>query len=290
MGYKRACYPEGGFMHKYSSFSFVTAFFIATSLQAAPQIEFRKETCTAQKDGEPVVMNSDYSWHMSREDILAKQREIYRSGKRLQDRAYYDKTEDVIKAKVQTVSRGRQKMVVPDQILKSVRAHIESALKREYVDAIIFPDMGHSHYFIPQDFYDSEIGPLSSSEKALAYEKMLSHEGLKVLYHTAEQLKMIDPDDEENKLIVDRKIQWRFYTRNIVGDNKGQGHLDIVHNEEHSHNTARSYEKGYKYWGGGFYISASKDGCFKYTKDGEAYYFDMNFTGLAYDPSSGGYY
>lgn len=261
---------------------------LTASAFAQTQVEFQKETCTPQKEGEPLVRNSDFSWNMSREDILAKQEEIYKSGKRLQKRAYYDSDEKVIKAPVQSFGDSRKVMTVPDRILKSVRAHIEQSLKRGYVDAIIFPDMGHSHYFIPQEFYDRVIGPLPSSEKALIYEKMLAHDELKILYHTAEQLKMVKKVDGKNKLIDNRKTQWRFYTRNLIGDNKMQGHMEFVHNEDHSHNTGRSYEEGYKYWGGGFYISASEKGCFAYKHEGETFYFDMNFTGLA--AGTGGYY
>lgn len=253
---------------------------------AHADVEFREETCIPQRDGEPVVRNSDFSWGLSREDILAKQQEIYSSGKRLQKRAYYDADKKVFKAPVQTFGDSRKEMVLPERILKSVRAHIEKSLKREYVDAIIFPDMGHSHYFIPQEFYDREIAPIPSSQKALKYEKILAHEGLKILYHTAEQLKMVKEVDGKKKLIEDRVTQWRFYTRNLIGDNKMQGHMEFVHNEEHSHNTARSYEEGHKYWGGGFYISASEKGCFVYKHKGETYYFDMNFSGLA--QASGG--
>lgn len=262
---------------------------LTLSAFAKTEVEFRQETCTPQKDGAPLVRNTDYSWNMSREDILAKQKEIYESGKRLQKRAYYDAKDKVIKAPVDVFGDARDVMVVPDRLLKSVRAHIEQSLKRGYVDAIIFPDMGHSHYFIPQEFYDRVIAPLPVSEKALSYEKVLAHEGLKILYHTAEQLEMVKKVDGEYQLIDNRISQWRFYTRNLIGDNKMQGHMEFVHNEEHSHNTSRSYDEGYKYWGGGFYISASKEGCFAYKHKGETFYFDLNFSGLAYSSGSGRY-
>jgi hypothetical protein len=264
-------------------------FIVIAPVMAETDVELRKETCTPQQDGDPLVSNTDYSWHMSREEILAKQDEIYKSGKRLQKRAYYDKEQKVIVAPVQAFGDSRKMMVVPDRILKSVRAHIEQSLKRGYVDAIIFPDMGHSHYFVPQEFYDRQIAPLPVSDKALVYEKMLSHEGLKILYHTAEQLHMVEKVDGKKKIIDDRMTQWRFYTRNLIGDNKMQGHMEFIHNETHSHNSGRTYDKGYRYWGGGFYISASEKGCFVYKHKDETFYFDMNFVGLV-QSNSGGYF
>jgi len=99
---------------------------------------------------------------------------------------------------------------------------------------------------------------------------------LKILYHTAEQLHML----EDGQLISDRLVQWRFYTRNLLGDNKGEGRLELIHQPTSSHNTARGLMPGHRYWGAGFYISASIDGCFPYTYKDKTYYFDLNLHGL----------
>jgi hypothetical protein len=238
--------------------------------------EIRQESCQAPASDEPVVYSSDFKWGMNREDIRLKEKEIYESGKRLKERAHLNEQGELV------VSVGSfnndQFAKVPARFIESIRAHIENALRRKYVDAIIFPDMGHSHYFIPQDFFNREIAPLSTSERARGYELMMNHPGLKVLYHTAEQLTV---HDEDKKLLDDRVLQWRFYTRNLVGDNERLGKMELLHAETHSHNTAHDYDPGYRYWGAGFYVSVSKDGCFPFTRNAETQYFDINFTGLA---------
>src|SRR5690606_25957060 len=101
-----------------------------------------------------------------------------------------------------------------------------------------------------------------ASEGKLRYEKMFANPEIKFLYHTAEQFKFRGDDGE---LFPDRHLQWRFFTRNLVGDNKGQGRLELIYNHSSSHNTAHNYEQEtYRYWGAGIYFTANKDGCFPF--------------------------
>lgn len=248
-------------------------------------LEIRPQTCGVPQADEPLVYNSDFSWGMNRDDIFAKEKEIYESGKRLQKRAHLNEEGELV-VSVSTVGDDSFAKV-PASFIKSIRAHIENSLKRKYVDSIIFPDMGHSHFFMKEDFFNTEIAPLPISQRALGYERMMNNPELRVLYHTAEQLTV---HDEDKKLLDDRILQWRFYTRNLVGDNKKLGKMELLHAEDHRHNTAHDYEPGYRYWGAGFYVSVSKDGCFPFTRDGETQYFDINFTGLASDMNNGGYW
>jgi hypothetical protein len=69
-----------------------------------------------------------------------------------------------------------------------------------------------------------------------------------------------------------------------VGDNEGQGKLELLHNEDHRHNTASEYDEGYRYWGGGFYIAAHEKGCFPFRHNGKTYYFDLNLDGINMRP------
>jgi hypothetical protein len=101
-----------------------------------------------------------------------------------------------------------------------------------------------------------------------------------LLYHTAEQLQTLD---ENNELLNDRHLRWRFFTRNLVGDNAHLARLDLLHEPTHPSNTSRKMP-GHRYWGSGFNISANKDGCFPYVFDGVTYWFDISLS----DPPSNG--
>lgn len=258
--------------------SFWVGGLVASDDQFLVSKEFvRHSTCSKPVEDEEILHNEDFAWNSELEEILDRANNIYHNGKRLENRAYVNADKNVV-IEMRLITGEKKEVRLTENLIKSVRAHIENALKRRYVDAIIFSDMGHSHFFIPQKFYDEVLSPIPISENHRRYEKMLAHEEIKILYHTAEQLKM----HENSELAEDRHVQWRFFTRNLVGDNRAQGHLELLHNETHSHNTAsaNSYDSGYRYWGAGFYVSASKDGCFPYVHEGETYYFDLNLSGM----------
>lgn len=241
----------------------------------------RKSHCGVQATDEPAVYSSDFSWGMKLDEIKKKYEEIYKSGKRLKSRAWFDGENIVMPHK--SFGNGFNKVKLTKKFIKSVRGHVENAMRLGYVDALIFPDMGHSHLFIPQSTYD-KVQRASGGETWKFYELVFQQPDLKVLYHTAEQLEMID---ENKKPIDDRKIQWRFFTRNLVGGNQALGKLELLHNETHSHNTGHDYDDNHKYYGAGFNISASVDGCFPFKVNGKTYYFDLSFYDLEPAPGTG---
>ncbi len=247
--------------------SVLTLSILSFSVAAGPR-------CLPSLPGEEVLKESDFRWNIDLEEIKTRAQELYVSPKRLVRKAYLKDGSYVIPIDSFGSIRDVQ---LTSTFIKSITLHVEEGLKRRYVDAITFSDMGHSHFFIPQKFYDEVLSPIPIPDKHLLYEKMLAHEGLKILYHTAEQLKM---KDEAGELLPSRHTQWRFFTRNLVGDNSGLGKLELLHNEEHRHNTASEYDEGYRYWGGGFYISAHSKGCFPYKYNGKIYFFDLNLDGI----------
>ncbi len=251
----------------------VLGFVVSLSLGAQELV--RPSTCQAETDDELKLYSNDFSWGMELQEIKDKYREIYNSSKRLPGRAFI-KDGAVVLPK--NIYGGEVKYTrLPSRFLKSVRKHVEEAMKLKYVDALIFPDMGHSHLFIPIKDYEV-LRHIPVKDVHLFYEKVFDLEGLKILYHTAEQLKMVD---ENRKLLKGRLLQWRFYTRNLVGSNQARGKLELLHEESSSHNTARSYRENYRYYGAGFNISASKGGCFPFKVGPQTYYFDLSFEDLA---------
>lgn len=252
---------------------------LAFGLMNLTMANINKENCLPSSGDEEILRSGEFSWGMKLDEIKEKEKDVYERGLRLKDRAFL-KDGQVYLPYYSFGSKEPKLVKLSDSFIKSVISHVENALKRNYVDSIIFPDMGHSHLFIDQKFYDEVLSDIPVKEQHKRYELMLAHPKTKFLYHTAEQLEMTYENDlGEKKLIDNRHLQWRFYTRNLIGDNQS-GKLELVHNESHGHNTARSYEEGYRYWGAGFNISATKKGCFSYQKDGETFYFDMSLKDL----------
>lgn len=246
---------------------------VPTLAQALPYVQ--STTCVRGNQPENILRSSEFSWGMTLKDIQDKEKDVYQRGLRLKERAYLE--DGVVYLPYTPYGGKEEKIKLSERFLKSVIGHIEGGLKRKYIDAVIFPDMGHSHLFIDKKFYNEVLKPIPVKETHKKYELMLNHPETRFLYHTAEQLEMLD---EDKKLLADRHIQWRFFTRNLVGHNKNLGKIELLHNETHSHNTARSYDEGFRYWGAGFNISANKNGCFAYSHNGKTFYFDMSLKDL----------
>ena len=241
-----------------------------------------KQRCAPPADDDPVLYSDAFKWGYSLDDMAAAFAETYERPDRLLGRAWYDESRDTL---VMPIAEGwGGEVLLPARLVDSVRRHIEGALERGYVDFVFFPDMGHSHLFIPQEIWDADYAPYEVAEIGLMYGTLFDDPALKVLYHTAEQLQTLDDDDQ---LLDDRHLQWRFFTRNLVGDNAGLGALELLHAPEEKANTSRDMA-GYRYHGAGFSLSANKDGCFRYDHDGVTRYFDLSMEELPPRPGSGG--
>ena len=242
-----------------------------------------KQRCSSPLEGEPVVYSQDFKWGYEFDEMANRYQEIYESGKRLHMRAYYDQSQDHFVFPGERLGK-KYTVKIPEHFIANIAIHLEEGLKRDYADYVFFPDIGHSHFFVPNKFYDEVIRPLPVADRAKRYELMMQHEGVKVLYHTAEQLGMKDRETKE--LFDDDYLRWRYYTRNLVGYNNGARKVEIHKKLNDGFNTVHDHDGGdYKYWGAGFNVSASKDGCFAFkTKEGETHYFDLSLEDLPFDP------
>ncbi|MBX3035065.1 MAG: hypothetical protein KF865_14190 [Bdellovibrionaceae bacterium] len=231
--------------------------------------------CPPPAPNEEVLRASDFQWSYSLPALITRFQEILASPRRLPQRAFWDESQSAWILPYD-LSRGGP-VRLPESFIRSVRRHLEEAWRLDYIDGVFFPDMGHSHFLIPQDKWDRDYAPIPVREMARLYEKMLADPELKILYHTAEQLEVRTPDGELDR---DRRLQWRFYSRNLVGDNRGEGRLELLQNPRSRANTV-SDVPGYRWWGAGFNVSAQRQGCFT-ARDarGETFRFDLSLSDL----------
>ena len=254
---------------------------LTLSLVLTAQAFASERKCSAPEAKEPILYSTEFRWGTSLEEQRKKFEEVYRSGKRLKSRAYFDR--DQQKYVMPLLRSSDVKLVsLPETFIQSVRRHIEISLERRYADFVFFPDMGHSHFFIPLKEWE-KLQKIGVEDMHVFYEKLFSLPSLKILYHTAEQLKIREGEDFRGPLPQnDNELLWRYFTRNPVGDNGGGENI-----EQHfawdnaSYNTLHELP-GYKYFGAGFNISASEQGCFPYSHKGKTYYFDISFEDLPY--------
>jgi len=230
--------------------------------------------CGAPTDDEAVVTRSDFRWDYNLEDMGRRFDEMYASGKRLAGRAYFDDSSGAFVIPI--LESWGARTVLSKRLVENVRMHLERALARGYAEYVFFPDMGHSHFFIPEERWESAYRGFSVPERGEMYAQMFDDPELRSLYHTAEQLTVLDEDDN---LLPDRHLRWRFFTRNVVGDNNWGGQIDLLHEPTSSANTSRTLA-GHHYYGAGFNITSTIDGCFPYLRDGGVSYFDISLKDL----------
>jgi hypothetical protein len=140
--------------------------------------------------------------------------------------------------------------------------------------------MGHSHLLIPEDLFRNKFDKILKQSMSRFYEEVLMDDSVIFLYHTAEQLKFLD---ENNKVLDDPYSKWRFQTRNIAGSADPSRPIAFLQNPNSLANTVNSLN-GYRWWGAGFNLSANKEGCFTYRRDGKEFRFDVSLFDLSYSP------
>jgi hypothetical protein len=219
----------------------------------------------------------DFKWGYSLAELISRFTEIYQISKRLNQRAYWDSSEKKIKLPY-GFDRGGS-VVVPESFIENISRHIEVAFKKNLIDGVFFPDMGHSHFLIPTDHYEASYSKFPVSRQSRMYERLFSDREIKILYHTAEQLQT---RDDSGALVSDPRVQFRFQNRNLVGLNDGTQNIIILQNSSSPANTAHDLE-GHTYYGAGFNLSANEKGCFRSQRQGEDIFFDMSLFDLEYE-------
>lgn len=232
------------------------------------------ERCAPPSSDEPLLYVEDFRFGYTEPEMTERFETVYASGQRLFERAYFDAEHGELV--LPNLESWGGDVVLARRLVESVRRHIETAMTRGYAEHVFFPDMGHSHLFVPQELWDRHYTDVPVAELSGLYTSLFDDPMLRVLYHTAEQLQFFDADET---LIDDPELQWRFYTRNIVGDNQGLGALEIHRDLSERGNTVRAAE-GHHYFGAGFNVSASQDGCFPYVHEGRVLYFDLSLSDL----------
>lgn len=243
--------------------------------------EINLQNCKAESNNDQIIYSNDFSWDYNLLELRAKFAEMYVSAKRLKNRAYVNSKGQIVLP--YEASRGGN-IVITKTFVEQIAAHVEQGFQKNLIDAVFFPDMGHSHLFIPQKKYDDYYSKFEPKQFSQFYQKLFTDADLKILYHTAEQLKT---RDEIGGLIQDPATINRYQTRNLIGSNNG-GPVFTIQNPESPANTAHDLPE-HVYWGAGFNLSAQQNGCFSFQKNGQTYFFDLSMYDLESSESGGGY-
>lgn len=256
--------------------SLLIIFFSLNALAVQNTLEIDLEKCAPETSADAKLTANDYIWDYTFDSMAQAFQQINnQSDKRLPRRMYWDADQKALILPYETARGGGVK--VPSQFIENIKNHILTAYSQKYIDYVFFPDMGHSHFLIPNAKWNKIYNPIPVNQFSRMYEKMLADKDLKILYHTAEQLKTLDSQDQ---VLPDAHVQWRHKTRNIMGLNNGKKPLVILQNPASKANTVDEYP-GHKWWGSGFNISANSNGCINLKKEnGDELRFDLSLYDL----------
>lgn len=246
------------------------------------QLQINTENCRPENSTEKPLYASDFKWGYLLNELIEKFEVIYKSPKRLAKRAYWDESTQKIILPYYA-ERGGGVELNPAYV-QAVTSHIEQGFQKKIIDGVFFPDMGHSHLLIPKMKYEKHYKNIPVEKMSRMYEEFFRDQGILTLYHTAEQLKMLDENDN---LLADERIRYRHHTRNLVGHLDPKKEIFIVQNPESKENTSDGIPN-YEWWGAGFNLSANEKGCFSYSRDGQKFNFDISLFDLDYDPNESG--
>jgi len=200
------------------------------------------------------------------EQLQEKFQQSYSQAGRLKGRAFWDEKKNSFYFTLSNNTR----VAIPTLFLNNLQSHINIALKRGYADYIYYKDMGHAHLLLPTKIINKLKENKTSNEKILT--KALSSPELKFLYHTGELIQFKEGSLISGKLLDDDWMRWRYFSRNIIADNKTGQDLQIHYAKGKPYNTVRALE-GYQQVSK-IYFTGNEKGCFTFKQQGELRRFD----------------
>ena len=249
-------------------------FLIASPAWAGNTLSEIAARCPPPAAGEDILRESDFHWSYPLPEMKKRSTEMYGSPKRLGRRAYWDAKTRSLRLPYMKERGGD--VEIGEALIRAVRRHIERAFELEYIDAVFFPDMGHSHLLVPQALWSGKYDHYPIERMTELMRDMLRDPRVSIFYHTAEQLKTREDD---GRLSEDPRTRVRYRTRNISGPIAPDAELSVHQNPDSKANTVNEVP-GTFWWGGGFNMSAQQDGCFEYSAGGQTYRFDLSLFDL----------
>jgi|GEM_PF-4092125 len=200
--------------------------------------------------------HSDYSV----EEMRAFFEDSYSNGKRLSRRVFWDER---AKNFITPITEDL-KLKVPNQILFAIQSHINHAIQSKNADFVFFSDLGHGHFFVPQQ---------TDLKLALPdlFGKVTAGATTQILYHMAEHL------DLRPETRLSQKLEGRFLNRNAVGGADGSVKYVAAPDRTEFHNTLRTIDGHIEVPSFVVYMKAHRDGCFQYKEGKTTRSFDIRF-------------
>ena len=213
------------------------------------------------------IYQEDYTWDYTFEEVGKLYQEIYESGKQLPNPVYYNSyTSNFIMP-----INDSHELPVSWDFIYAVICHVEQALENKMADFIFLPDMGHGHFFLPENHHLFLNNNLSDEN---VFSAILNSKEVKILYHTAEMFLFFGTEKDFLKLSPHE--QFRNKTRNLLGSFHICDTMISYIPYPFGSPVVNSIGSDYRRISQDIDISANRNGAFPFTFKGKFYFFDIS--------------
>lgn len=228
-----------------------------------------KQRCAKNIESSDQLYAEDFTWDYSYSEINSLFNAIYTSKKRLPNTLYYSVTN---KSFMLPLGKDHDDLPVPDRFIKALITHVETALTQGYAEYVFLADLGHGHFYIPEDVFKQHINPKSPPREyeRRIFEIVTQEKRVKIYYHSAEMFLNFSNENEFAKLPYFERF--RNLHRNLVGafDDGYALRLDRVGREPGSD------LQGYTQVAQDIDLSSNKWSCIPFERLGRRMYFDIS--------------
>ena len=252
------------------------------SVPAGFQMERLYSHCQQSAEPEDHVVRSDFASSIDPRELLKTFKRLYESGKRLFQRAYYDKNEGQVRMRLRdSMGFVDINIQIPIHSIRNISGHMEEAMVNRFGEIVAYPDMGHVHVNSEKASYDEVYGEYDQEHPEF-YKKMFNHTQTGMLYHTAETMNL-NPKSAPQVFPQEfhsgkEYLKHRLLNRNLFGLNNGSRELEVLVDKSAGTrgnlvNNVSGYVRSMT-----LYFHANKNGCFPYVRDGKVEYYDVSMT------------
>ena len=123
---------------------------LAADLSVEDKIEIAKKRCAPPTNTDPVLQAETFKGDFTTEEMSALYDKVYQSEERLLNRVGFDPDSK----KFLSIDRNDAETHTEyaEKAIQGIILQVEEILRRDYARHVFFPDLGHSHLYIPQEF------------------------------------------------------------------------------------------------------------------------------------------
>lgn len=224
------------------------------------------------KSSDNVLISKNYPASQTAAQVQLLYTTLLENQERLEYRVMRSETGDYKIPLVPINSHGIQNptnwVPFPEHIAATIIRHTHQALEKNYAQHVFFPDMGHGHFYLPQN--KAVLLNSTTHNDVSRWTSLMNDPELVILYHTRENYDL-------SESLTHPDISFYNEHRNLLGSWSNPDILQVLAGPGGTPNTVRVIPNMASV--GTIYFSATAKGCFPFTTNNSPLFLDFSFHG-----------